>query len=52
LHPTTALKLLEREVKMVRYPQETHELSRSGRPSHRVSRLGHILDRADAHLKR
>jgi dipeptidyl aminopeptidase/acylaminoacyl peptidase len=48
----TALKLLKREVKMIRFPQESHDLSRSGRPSHRVSRLGYILAWLDGHLAR
>jgi dipeptidyl aminopeptidase/acylaminoacyl peptidase len=37
-----ALKYLKRPVVMVRFPGETHELSRSGRPAHRVERLRHI----------
>jgi dipeptidyl aminopeptidase/acylaminoacyl peptidase len=37
-----ALKMLGREVEMVRYPGESHELSRSGRPDHRVDRLWRI----------
>lgn len=28
---------------MVRFPGETHELSRSGKPTHRVERLRHIV---------
>jgi len=28
---------------MVRFPGETHELSRSGKPQHRIERLRHIL---------
>jgi dipeptidyl aminopeptidase/acylaminoacyl peptidase len=28
---------------MVRFPGETHELSRSGKPKHRVERLQHIV---------
>lgn len=28
---------------MVRFPRETHELSRSGEPMHRVERLQHIV---------
>jgi hypothetical protein len=28
---------------MVRFPNESHELSRSGGPWHRVERLGHIV---------
>ena len=40
-----ALKRLGRApVKFLRFPQENHELSRSGRPDRRVARLGAILD--------
>jgi dipeptidyl aminopeptidase/acylaminoacyl peptidase len=46
----TALKMLNRDVKMIRFPQESHELSRSGHPSHRVARIGYILDWVGAHL--
>jgi dipeptidyl aminopeptidase/acylaminoacyl peptidase len=28
---------------MVRFPEESHELSRSGKPWHRVERLQHIV---------
>jgi dipeptidyl aminopeptidase/acylaminoacyl peptidase len=38
-----ALKYLHKTVVMVRFPVETHELSRSGKPTHRVERLRHIL---------
>jgi dipeptidyl aminopeptidase/acylaminoacyl peptidase len=38
-----ALKYLKRPVVMVRFPGETHELSRSGKPVHRVERLDHIV---------
>jgi dipeptidyl aminopeptidase/acylaminoacyl peptidase len=34
----TALKLLRKTVEMVRIPNESHELSRSGQPAHRVER--------------
>jgi dipeptidyl aminopeptidase/acylaminoacyl peptidase len=37
-----ALKYLRRPVVMVRFPGESHELSRSGHPWHRVERLQHI----------
>jgi dipeptidyl aminopeptidase/acylaminoacyl peptidase len=37
-----ALKYLKRETAMVRFPNENHELSRSGKPWHRVERLQHI----------
>jgi dipeptidyl aminopeptidase/acylaminoacyl peptidase len=38
-----ALKYLKRPVVMVQFPGETHELSRSGKPTHRVERLEHIV---------
>lgn len=31
-------------VRMIRFPREGHELSRSGEPAHRVSRLQHMID--------
>ena len=39
-----ALKVLGREVVFVRFPGENHELSRSGRPRHRLERFRIILD--------
>ena len=45
-----ALKYLKRDVVMVRFPGESHELSRSGRPWHRVERLQHIVGWFDKHL--
>jgi dipeptidyl aminopeptidase/acylaminoacyl peptidase len=38
-----ALKYRRIPTVMVRFPNETHELSRSGQPWHRVERLQHIL---------
>jgi dipeptidyl aminopeptidase/acylaminoacyl peptidase len=38
-----ALKFLKRPTAMVMFPRETHELSRSGEPWHRVERLEHIV---------
>ncbi|HXU23244.1 MAG TPA: S9 family peptidase, partial [Tepidiformaceae bacterium] len=38
------LKQLRRDVEFVRFPDESHEMSRSGRPSHRVARFEVILD--------
>jgi dipeptidyl aminopeptidase/acylaminoacyl peptidase len=38
-----ALKYLHRPAVMVRFPDESHELSRSGKPWHRVERLQHIV---------
>ena len=37
-----ALKYMHVPTVMVRFPAETHELSRSGKPSHRIERLRHI----------
>jgi acylaminoacyl-peptidase len=34
--------VLRREVELVRFPEETHDLSRSGRPDRRVERLNRI----------
>jgi len=45
-----ALKYLRRPVVMVRFPGESHELSRSGKPSHRVERLQHIVAWFDKYL--
>jgi dipeptidyl aminopeptidase/acylaminoacyl peptidase len=38
-----ALKYLKRPTAMVVFPHETHELSRSGEPWHRIERLQYIL---------
>jgi len=38
-----ALKFLKRPTAMVIFPRETHELSRSGEPWHRIERLNHII---------
>jgi dipeptidyl aminopeptidase/acylaminoacyl peptidase len=46
-----ALKYLHRPVVMVRFPGESHELSRSGRPWHRVERLQHIVRWFDKYLQ-
>ena len=45
-----ALTFLKKPVVMVRFPGEPHELSRSGKPWHRVERLEHILNWFDKHL--
>jgi dipeptidyl aminopeptidase/acylaminoacyl peptidase len=39
-----ALKKQRKEVLFIRFPDESHELSRSGRPRHRLERFRHILD--------
>ncbi|HEX4383975.1 MAG TPA: S9 family peptidase [Myxococcales bacterium] len=45
-----ALKGLKRPTAMVRFPGESHELSRSGQPWHRVERLQAILGWFDKYL--
>jgi dipeptidyl aminopeptidase/acylaminoacyl peptidase len=46
-----ALKYLHRPTVMIRFPGETHELSRSGKPWHRVERLQHIVNWFDKYLQ-
>jgi dipeptidyl aminopeptidase/acylaminoacyl peptidase len=46
-----ALKYLKKPVVMVRFPDETHELSRSGKPWHRIERLRHIVAWMDKYLQ-
>jgi dipeptidyl aminopeptidase/acylaminoacyl peptidase len=46
-----ALKFLKRPTAMVMFPRETHELSRSGEPWHRIERLEHIAGWFDKWLK-
>jgi dipeptidyl aminopeptidase/acylaminoacyl peptidase len=46
-----ALRMLERDVEMVLFPGEGHELSRSGAPKHRVQRLEIILEFFDRYLQ-
>jgi dipeptidyl aminopeptidase/acylaminoacyl peptidase len=46
-----ALKYRKIPTVMVRFPRETHELSRSGEPWHRVERLQHIVGWMDEWLK-
>jgi dipeptidyl aminopeptidase/acylaminoacyl peptidase len=45
-----ALKAQKKVAVMVRFPGETHDLSRTGKPSHRVERLQHILNWFDKYL--
>lgn len=45
-----ALKYLHRVAVMVRFPRESHDLSRSGEPWHRVERLDHISNWFDRWL--
>ncbi len=46
-----ALRRLKREVIMVRYPRDGHELSRSGEPAHRVDRLERIVEWFDRYVQ-
>jgi dipeptidyl aminopeptidase/acylaminoacyl peptidase len=43
-HLFTLLRLLGKEAEMLRFPAESHELSRAGSPIHRVTRFEAILD--------
>ena len=45
------LRLLKREVELVRFPAESHELTRSGSPMHRVMRFEVILDWFERYLE-
>jgi dipeptidyl aminopeptidase/acylaminoacyl peptidase len=45
-----ALKLLDREVELVRFPGEGHGLTRSGHPVHRLQRLELLLEWFGRHL--
>ena len=46
-----ALRMLEKDVEMVRFTGESHELSRSGSPAHRRQRMEVILEYFDRYLK-
>jgi dipeptidyl aminopeptidase/acylaminoacyl peptidase len=46
-----ALKAQKKRTVMINFPGESHELSRSGKPSHRVERLEHILNWFDKYLQ-
>jgi dipeptidyl aminopeptidase/acylaminoacyl peptidase len=45
-----ALRRLGRDVELVRFPDESHELSRSGAPTHRIQRAEIILEYFRRHL--
>lgn len=45
-----ALKRLGVETKLVRFPDENHDLSRSGKPKHRLERLQHLIGWFDDRL--
>lgn len=46
-----ALKLMKKKVEFVRFPEESHGLSRHGRPDRRIARLEWILKWFDKYLK-
>jgi dipeptidyl aminopeptidase/acylaminoacyl peptidase len=46
-----AYKFMKKPTVMVRFPGESHELSRSGQPWHRVERLEHIVNWFDKYLQ-
>jgi dipeptidyl aminopeptidase/acylaminoacyl peptidase len=46
-----ALKAMHKTAVMVVFPGETHELSRSGKPSHRAARIDHIINWFDKYLE-
>jgi len=48
----TALKKLGKEAELVLFPGENHDLSRVGKPKHRVQRLNQYIRWFDKHLKR
>jgi len=48
----TALKLNGVDARLVIFPREGHDLSRSGKPKHRVERLREIVTWFEKHLKR
>jgi dipeptidyl aminopeptidase/acylaminoacyl peptidase len=43
-HLFAILRLLQRDVEFVRFPGESHELTRSGSPAHRLERFQVVLD--------
>ncbi|HEU5433170.1 MAG TPA: S9 family peptidase, partial [Thermomicrobiales bacterium] len=45
-----ALRRLGQTVEFVRFPEEDHNLSRSGKPSRRLARLRHLIGWFDRHL--
>ena len=48
----SALKKMGKEAELVLFPEENHDLSRVGKPKHRVQRLNHYIRWFDKHLKR
>ena len=50
-HLFVTLRLLKRPVELVRFPAESHELTRSGSPLHRVLRFELVVEWFDRYLK-
>lgn len=50
-HMFGTLKKLKKEVELVIFPGENHNLSRTGKPIHRIERLEHILRWFNKYLK-
>ena len=50
-HLFVTLRLLKRPVEFVRFPAESHELTRSGSPIHRVQRFDLVVEWFDRYLK-
>jgi dipeptidyl aminopeptidase/acylaminoacyl peptidase len=50
-HLFTMLRLMGKEVEMLRFPAESHELTRAGSPLHRVTRFEAVLEWFDRYLK-
>ena len=48
----TALKVLGREVELILYPEEHHDMKSSGRPDRRIDRMERLLAWFDRHLRR
>ena len=48
----TALKVLDREVEYILYPDEHHEMKNYGRPDRRIDRMERILAWFDRYLAR
>jgi dipeptidyl aminopeptidase/acylaminoacyl peptidase len=46
-----SLRRLGKTAELVRFPEESHDLSRSGRPDRRLLRLGRIVEWFDRYLK-
>ncbi len=50
-HLFVTLRLADKDVELVRFPAESHELSRSGSPTHRMQRFEILVDWFDRCLK-